>query len=61
MAARHRRLTAMTAPRAINEGAVFRFFVKPCRDFDLAAAIRLALEQRKQNRLAARAPQTASE
>jgi len=51
----------MTAPRAINEGAVFRFFVKPCRDFDLAAAIRLALEQRKQNRLAARAPQTASE
>jgi DNA-binding NtrC family response regulator len=51
--------TVDTAVRAINEGAVFRFFVKPCREFDLAMAIRLALEQRQQSRLSAQISPTA--
>lgn len=44
--------TVDTAVRAINEGAVFKFFIKPCREFDLAMAVRLALEQRQQSRRA---------
>ena len=43
-----------TAVRAINEGGVFRFFTKPCREFDLAVAIREALEQGDQLRKARR-------
>ncbi|MBN2021696.1 MAG: response regulator [Pirellulales bacterium] len=39
--------TAATAIRAINEGAVFRFFTKPCDEVELAIAIREALEQRQ--------------
>ncbi len=35
-----------TAIRAINEGAVYHIFTKPCRDVHLAVAIRKALEQR---------------
>ena len=38
--------TVDTAMRAINEGTVFQFFVKPCREVDLAIAIRKALERR---------------
>jgi two-component system probable response regulator PhcQ len=36
-----------TAIRAINEGAVYHIFTKPCRDVHLAVAIRKALEQRE--------------
>ena len=36
-----------TAVRAINEATVYKFFVKPCKEFDLAMAIRQALEQKK--------------
>jgi two-component system probable response regulator PhcQ len=39
--------TTETAIRAINEGAVYHFFTKPCRDVHLAIAIREALEQRE--------------
>lgn len=39
--------TTEVAIRAINEGAVYHFFTKPCRDVDLAVAIRKALEQRE--------------
>ena len=35
-----------TAVRAVNEATVYKFFVKPCKEFDLAVAIRQALEQR---------------
>ncbi len=35
-----------TAIRAINEGAVYRFFTKPCNELDLATTIRHALEQK---------------
>ena len=38
------------AVRAINEGGVFRFFVKPCREVDLAIAIRKALEKSEEVR-----------
>ena len=34
-----------TAIRAINEGAIYQFFVKPCKEVDLAIAIRKALER----------------
>lgn len=36
--------TVDTAIRAINEGAVYQFFTKPCDDVQLAIAIRKALE-----------------
>lgn len=36
--------TMATAIRAINEGAVYQFFTKPCDDVQLAIAIRKALE-----------------
>ena len=36
-----------TAIRAINEGAVYHIFTKPCRDLHLAVAIRKALEHRE--------------
>jgi FixJ family two-component response regulator len=36
-----------TALRAINEGAVYQIFTKPCRDLHLAVAIRKALEHRE--------------
>ena len=39
-----------TAVRAINEGAVYQFFVKPCKEVDLAIAIRKALERREELR-----------
>ena len=35
------------AIRAINEGEIFRFFTKPCRAAELAAAIRQGLRQRR--------------
>ena len=38
-----------TAVRAINEAAVYKFFLKPCRDFDLAMAIRQALERKQEH------------
>ncbi len=34
------------AMRAINEGHVYRFFVKPCSSLDLARAIRQGIQQR---------------
>ncbi len=36
-----------TAVRAINQATVYKFFVKPCKEFDLAITIRQALEQKK--------------
>lgn len=36
-----------TAIRAINEGQVYRFLLKPCNEIDLAITIRQALEQRE--------------
>jgi two-component system, probable response regulator PhcQ len=38
--------TTETAIRAINQCAVFRFFSKPCKDVQLALAIRAALERK---------------
>ncbi|OHB73263.1 MAG: hypothetical protein A2V70_20135 [Planctomycetes bacterium RBG_13_63_9] len=38
--------TVDSAIRAINKGSVFHYFIKPCRDADLAVAIRKALERR---------------
>jgi DNA-binding NtrC family response regulator len=35
-----------TAVRAINEATLHKFFIKPCKVFDLAIAIRKALEQK---------------
>jgi hypothetical protein len=32
--------------QAINEGAISRFFTKPCNDVDLAVTIRQALQQK---------------
>jgi len=32
--------------RAINEGKVYRYFTKPCRDVELALAIRHAIEEK---------------
>jgi two-component system, probable response regulator PhcQ len=43
-----------TALRAINKGGVFRFFTKPCKESELAAAIRQALEQGDEMRPARR-------
>jgi DNA-binding NtrC family response regulator len=40
------RASLQTAIRAINEGAVYHFFVKPCDDVQLALAIRKAIEHR---------------
>ena len=37
---------ADVAIRAINDGEVFRFFVKPCNTYELAATIRDALKQK---------------
>jgi two-component system, probable response regulator PhcQ len=34
-----------TAIRAVNEGEVWRFFVKPCQEADLIISIRQALQQ----------------
>lgn len=39
-----------TAIRAINEGTVFQFFTKPCKEMDLAIAIGKAMERRQQAR-----------
>lgn len=36
-----------TAVRAVNQGQVFRFLTKPCRDWDLAMAIRDAIDLRE--------------
>jgi two-component system, probable response regulator PhcQ len=43
-----------TAVRAVNEGGVFRFFTKPCKEFELAVAIRQALERGDELRRARR-------
>ncbi len=40
------RATVETAMRAINDGAVFQFFTKPCNPADLAVSIHRALERR---------------
>ena len=40
------RATAETAIRAINEGAVYHFFNKPCNEVQLAVIIRKALEHK---------------
>jgi len=40
------RVTAETAIRAINEGAVYHFFTKPCHEVQLAVTIRKALEHK---------------
>jgi response regulator RpfG family c-di-GMP phosphodiesterase len=40
------RATAETAIRAINEGAVYHFFSKPCHEVQLAVTIRKALEHK---------------
>ncbi len=42
------------AVRAVNEGSVFRLFTKPCREFELAVAIREALERGDELRTARR-------
>jgi two-component system probable response regulator PhcQ len=42
--------TVETAIRAINKGGVYQFFVKPCKEVDLAIAIRKALERRDELR-----------
>jgi two-component system probable response regulator PhcQ len=39
-----------TAVRAVNEGSVYRIFLKPCREADLAIAIRKALEKSEEVR-----------
>jgi DNA-binding NtrC family response regulator len=39
--------TLEAAVRAINEGRVYRFFLKPCHPSDVKAAIRQSLEQRQ--------------
>ena len=36
-----------TAIRAINEGQIYRFLLKPCNEIDLALSIRQALEQKE--------------
>jgi len=38
--------TVETAIRAINRGAVFHFFTKPCNEFELSVVIHKALEQK---------------
>lgn len=37
-----------TAVRAVNEAMVHKFFLKPCKEFELAMAIRRALEEKKE-------------
>jgi len=44
------RATAETAIRAINEGAVYHFFTKPCHEVQLALTIRKALEEKEQEK-----------
>lgn len=39
--------TLESALRAINEGEIYRYFLKPCSIIDLRVAIRQALEQRR--------------
>jgi DNA-binding NtrC family response regulator len=39
-----------TAARAINRGAVFQFFTKPCDDVELAIGIAKAMEERDRRR-----------
>ena len=46
--------TTATAIRAINEGAVYHFFTKPCDVVQLAITIRKALEHRESLREARR-------
>lgn len=46
--------TLETAVEAINDGAIRRFFTKPCNNVDLAVTIRQALEERELMRAAAR-------
>ena len=36
-----------TFTRAVQQGQVYRFFIKPCNEVDLAVTIRQALEQKK--------------
>jgi len=43
-------LSAETAVRAVNECNVYGLFVKPCREVDLAIAIRKALEKSEELR-----------
>ncbi len=38
------------AVRAINEGGIYRFLTKPCREGDLTGAIQQALQQKKQEK-----------
>jgi DNA-binding NtrC family response regulator len=38
------------AIRAINEGEIYRFFLKPCNEVDLVVSIRHALEQKRLER-----------
>jgi len=38
--------TTQMAVRAINEGLIYRFFMKPCNEADLAASIRHVLRQK---------------
>jgi len=40
-------LSMATAINAINEGEVYRFFIKPCNEQELAYAIRQALKQKE--------------
>ena len=42
--------TVETAVGAINRGAVYQFFTKPCDDVELAVAIRTAMEERDRRR-----------
>jgi two-component system, probable response regulator PhcQ len=37
------------AVHAINDATVYKLFVKPCKEFDLAVAIRRALEQKNEH------------
>ncbi len=53
--------TVEIAVRAINEGAVYRFFTKPCNDVDLAIAIRKAMEERDRRRQERRLFQSATQ
>jgi len=39
--------TMETAIRAINEGEIYRFLMKPCNEVDLAVTIRQALQQKE--------------
>jgi len=41
------RATLETALRAINEGQVYHFFLKPCSDVEIATTIRHALQQKE--------------